>query len=93
MKGYLFIGGPLDGEWKAIQGSPSKHEAPAVLDHRPLLFSGDPPQFDRVTYRREAFHVEGGSEVILYIDERLTLWDATVRLFQNYRPEKGEDPR
>ena len=87
-KGYLFIGGPADGEWRAIPDARGKVLVPVVSSPMsPFPFGVD---FEEAEYRRESFYIRDADPIEMFVFADMSLADAVIRLLSNYRPGEGE---
>jgi hypothetical protein len=86
---YLFVGGPLNGSWKAVPGEPHRHYA-LVRDMPDRLFEGkleldpcDVAGYRAHEYRRMRIR---GASWAFYVSAEMSAEDWLATLVAHYKP-------
>lgn len=92
---HLFIGGPLDGQQKALPpgtavgGHVGFPTFPVPFhEHYSSISDSMVPTFGRVDYRRETL-IAGDTKWDVWVLDGMTVQEAIAKLLADYRPEKA----
>ena len=99
--GHLFVGGPLDGQWRAINGSPYSLRFPtrpiyAQVEFRPcwggVVLLDVLTEIETIDYTRRTFASYPDEEINIYAEASLCDAEVIRRLLSSYRGGNPESP-
>lgn len=90
-QGYLFIGGPYDGTYRAVTSDATvwRYAIMESLTHVRDLTS--PPSVQQGLYQKQIISSVDGRKIYVFVEDSMPFQSVLQRLIENYRPPSADN--